>query len=99
MNQQIYGLRRFLLEIISLVSCGEKESVSIIEEHIQKGDIVRYLDNKYRCNLNTDTWEPIEKHFAQWAGCTEGVEDRRYGVRGEENGLLLVLALALNNVF
>ena len=100
MNQPIYGLRAFLFETLSLISKGEHELISDIEKHIQNGDIVCYINNKYKCDMNPDTYEMIEQYYKkQWSGCAEGAEDRRYGLQNENDGLLLIVALALNDVY
>lgn len=98
------GIGLFVLEIIGLISSGEKEKVSDIEKHIDNNDVVEYIYNKYKNKFSihfdgsTYSNSAINKYFNNYSGYIEGNESRKYGIFNEEDGLLLIIALITDKI-
>jgi hypothetical protein len=98
-------LQLFGFELIALISAGEKETIDDVEKQIADNNIVYYIREKYRdkmfntfednCPYNLDDWN---KAFADFSGWVEGNESRKFGIVNNDEGLLLLLALALELV-
>lgn len=92
----------FAFELIALIAQGKKETIEKIEEQITNENIVRYIRDKYRddmtntfeedCPYNLDDWN---KAFFGFSGYVEGNERRKWGIESKDDGLLLLLALAI----
>lgn len=101
---KLTGIGLFSLEILHLISVGEKETITDIETHLDNTDLVEYLSKKYDSefsvkfdNTKYDNCE-INKYFANYSGYIEGNEDRKYGILNQDDGLLLILALLTDKV-
>ena len=84
-------------EIIDLVSCGYKETISEIENQIENESIVQYIREKYKDNMpyNYADWNKALAKYSVWI---RGQERRKYGIENEDDGLLLLLAFILELV-
>lgn len=92
-------------EIIDLVSCGYKETITEIEKQIENEKILQYIREKYKDNLsntfsdsmpyNYDDWNKALAKYSSWIS---GRERKKYGIENEDDGLLLLLALILELV-
>lgn len=95
-------IQLFALEMIALVSSGQKETISDIEKHMCDGDLVQYIRDKYNDNLtnkfdddniyNIKAWNEA---FTNYYGYVQGNENRKWGIVNEDDGLLLVIALTV----
>ena len=90
-------------EIIDLVSCGYKETISEIENQIES--VVQYIREKYKDNLSNTFSDNMPYNYADWnkalakySGWIRGRERRKYGIENEDDGLLLLLAFILELV-
>ncbi len=98
------GIGLFAIEIIGLVSSGEKESLSVVEEHFRRNDLVDYIFDKYKNKFSTAFDNSIydnaaiNKYFSEYAGYIQGNEDRKYGIANEDDGLLLIVSLIFDKV-
>ncbi|MDL2289441.1 hypothetical protein LJB83_01610 [Clostridia bacterium OttesenSCG-928-F22] len=102
MKGTLKGLGVFGFEIIGLISAGEKEKITTIEEHMESGDLVEYIEGKYdssfSVNMSTYDCETINKYFSNYSGYIEGNENRKYCVSNADGGLLLILSLIMEKV-
>lgn len=92
-------------EIIDLVSCGYKETISEIENQVESESIVQYIREKYKDNLSNTFSDNMPYNYADWnkalakySGWIRGRERRKYGIENEDDGLLLLLAFILELV-
>lgn len=98
------GLDVLAFEIIPLISTGEKETISTIEKELDNNNLVTYLNRKYKSNFMVDfedgTYDisKLNECFLNYSGYVQGNESRKFGVVKEEDGLLLVLALIVNEI-
>lgn len=53
-------------EIIDLVSCGYKETISEIENQIESESIVQYIREKYKDNLSNTFSDNMPYNYADW---------------------------------
>ena len=93
------------LEVIALISQGKIETIEDIEKHIDEGDLIHYIREKYHddmfntfeddCPYNLDDWN---KAFLGYSGYIQGNERRKYGICNDDEGLLLIVALVLDLV-
>ena len=94
----------FAQEIVHLISYSKKEKVRDIEEHFDSNNLVEYLYTKYKSDFSNSfdgknpENEAINAYFNQYAGYIVGNEDRKYGIKNEDDGLLLILALIFEKV-
>ena len=101
MQNNLVGLGLFSLSIIHLVSIGEKENFETVEDHINEGNVVEYLFEKYKDHfmISFDNRiynnQQLNAYFKSFSGWIEGNEGRKCGIVGEENGLLLLIALVM----
>lgn len=54
MNKMFNGTERlqlFGLEIIALISQGKSETIEQIEQHIDAGNLIQYIREKYKDNM------------------------------------------------
>lgn len=99
MENNLKGMGLFSLSIIHLVSIGKQESFESIEKCIEEGNVVEYLYEKYKDHFIVGfdniiyNNQQINAYFKSFSGWIEGNESRKCGVIGEENGLLVLLAL------
>lgn len=98
------GLGLFSLEVIHLISLGESESIQEIERHIEKNDLIEFLNQKYdqfffvKFDNSTYDNKALNKYFSNYSGYIEGNEGRKYGIMNDKDGLLLILALICDKV-
>ena len=92
-------------EIIDLVSCGYKETISEIENQIESESIVQYIREKYKDNLSNTFSDNMPYNYADWnkalakySGWIRGRERRKYSIENEDDGLLILLAFILELV-
>ena len=103
MEENLKGLGLFASSIIHLISIGKQENFNEIEQHIENADIVEYLYEKYRDHFYVHfdgsmyNNQQINAYFSRYAGYLEGNEERKFGVVGYNNGLLVLLAM-LNDI-
>ena len=100
MGNKKNGLKLFLFGIIELISKGRNESCTYIEDNISKG-IATVLYRKYtadfdRCGFNVDRAEEVDAFYRNYAGVANGAEGK-FGCE-EKDGLLLIIALAVNEM-
>ena len=48
--------------------------------------------------FNVDNIPPIDEYFRQWSGIADGQEMRKYACQSDD-GLILIIKLALNEIF
>ena len=53
-------------EIIDLVSCGYKETISEIETQIENENILQYIREKYKDNLSNTFSDNMPYNYADW---------------------------------
>ena len=105
MNKMFNGTERlqlFGLEIIALISQGKSETIEQIEQHIDAGNFIQYIREKYKdnmfntfyddCPYNLEDWNQA---FAVYSGYIQGNERRKFGICNDNEGLLLIVALIL----
>lgn len=101
MEHKIHGLRVFLLCTLSLIEKEPSIPCSKIEQLLLEG-IATALSKDYpdtfRDFLSSDAITAIDDYYKKWVGCAEGVELRKY-LCGENAGLQLLIALALNEIY
>jgi len=101
---KLRGLDVLGYEIIALISRGSIETISQVEKELDEGNLVTYLNRKYRGdfmpNFEDGTYdiEELNKFFLDFSGYVQGNESRKYGIVREDDGLLLVLALVMNGL-
>lgn len=96
MTKLKHDLAYFAQEVISLSSEGIKESISVVEEHIDNGDLASYICSKYNlARDNKGILERLDKKIGEFAGCLVGEEDREYGISEENDGLLLIVTVVI----
>ena len=106
MNKMFNGTERlqlFGLEIIALISQGKSEMIEQVEQHIDDGDLIQYIREKYKDNMfNTfdDDWpynlEDWNQAFAGYSEYIQGNERSKFGIYNDNEGLLLIVALVLD---
>lgn len=98
-------LQLFGLELISLISQGKTETLEEVGKHIDSGDVIQFIREKYRgnmfntfeedCPYDLEDWN---KAFSKYNGYIQGNERRKYGICNDDDGLLLLVALILEMV-
>lgn len=89
----------FAWEILNLISSGEKESLKVIEEKISKNILVEYIISRYGGRFSCDyDCVSINSILGKYSGCMDGVEDRKYGLTNEDDGLLVIIALIIEEL-
>ena len=98
------GIGLFQLEILSLISSGETETIADVETHFESKDVVEYLFNKYNEHFFTTfdnsmySNKAINHYFYEYSDYIKGNERRKYGIENENDGLLLILALLSDKI-
>jgi len=88
----------FLYEVNHLVDNEYKESIENIHEQMKNGDIIGYLANKYKNEidlslLNGQDWgHQLNQIFTDMSNVFAGNERRKWGI--EKNGLCLLVSWA-----
>ena len=97
-----HGLRLFLLTVLEMQMEGCRESCESIEAFISQGvasrlysKYVKYYDSN---GFNPDLVGGVDDYYMKWSGCVNGCAERKYAV-SDENGLGLLIALALNDIY
>ena len=80
---------------------GEIEGCSEIEAALTNG-VATALYKKhpayFKQSISLDILENINEYFKKWAGCANGEEYRKY-LCNENQGLYLLIVLALNEIY
>lgn len=101
-DKSLKGIGLFCLNLLRLVSIKKFESVSIVEEHFEKSDIIEYIYNKYQDEFSIPfdntvyNNEELNKYFYNYSSYIVGNENRKYGIEGNDSGLVLIVALAMD---
>lgn len=91
-----YELIYFIQDVISLVSQGNEETILVIENHIDNGDLVSYILSQYNLERADDkSIKILDQEFEKFAGCLDGKENRKYGIVKDSDGLLLLVSIAV----
>ena len=90
MNKMFNGTERlqlFGLEIIALISQGKSETIEQIEQHIDAGNLIQYIREKYKdnmfntfdddCPYNLEDWNQA---FAGYSEYIQGNERSKFGI-------------------
>ena len=91
-------------DIIHLISAGYKENFNDIIKHLEDGDLLTYLYEKYKddlCILTMDTnspydfneWEKVLDEYSYLEFHHDAV--RKMGIVNEDDGLLTLLSIIL----
>lgn len=102
--KSLKGIGLLQLQILHLISLGKKESIEIIEKHIDEGNLIEYLFNKYREEFfivfDNEVYdnEALNLYFNNYSGYIQGNESRKYGIMNVNDGLLLILALISDKI-
>ena len=97
MNKMFNGTERlqlFGLEIIALISQGKSETIEQIEQHIDAGNLIQYIREKYKDNM-FNTFDDWNQAFAGYSEYIQGNERSKFGIYNDNEGLLLIVALIL----
>jgi hypothetical protein len=95
--KNVQGLRLFLITLLELSSKGEKETCSYVENAIGKGvatELCKKYQEFYQNGLQVNSVKLVDDYYRQWNRCADGQENKY--MCGENDGLLLLIALALN---
>ena len=92
----------FLSILLDLVSKGDKVSCIEVEAALSSG-VATKLYSSYNSffeenGFNVDNIPPIDEYFRQWSGIADGKEMRKYACQSDD-GLILIIKLALNEIF
>lgn len=104
LDNSLRGIGLFAMEVLHLISKGEKETLEDIKKHFEDEDLVDYLYTKYKNNFSVQfdnsiyNNSVINKYFANYTGYIDGNEERKYGILHEDQGLLLILSLLMDKV-
>lgn len=90
------SIRCFAQELVMLCASGEKESITIVEEHIDRGDVVQYISEKYKLEKSIQTIAKLDKQLASFSGYVQVNKESNYGITSEDAGLLLIVSLLLD---
>ena len=86
----------FALEILNLISCNKKESLTVIEEKLSEHKLAEYIVNNYGTEFSCDyDCDEINFMFEKYSGYFDGIENRKFGLKNQDDGLLFILALIL----
>ena len=101
-GNKIQGLRMFLSILLDLVSKGDKVSCIEVEAALSSG-VATKLYSSYNSffeenGYNVDNIPPIDEYFRQWSGIADGQEMRKNACQSDD-GLILIIKLALNEIF
>ncbi len=103
-SKSLKGIGLLQLEILHLISLGKKERIEIIEEHIDEGNLIEYIFNKYQDEFSiafdNEVYgnEALNLYFKNYSGHIQGNESRKYGIMNEDDGLLLISALISDKI-
>ena len=92
------------LEVLHLISRGNKETIEHIEKSLDNGNLIEYIFNKYRDDFfvlfdnGVYDNEALNLYFQNYSGYIQGNESRKYGIMNETDGLLLILALISDKI-
>lgn len=101
-GERIPGLRIFLYTVIDLIVQGESETCKDVETQLSNG-VASELRALHPFAFDENELDPnniseIDEYFKKWRGVADGEEMRKYGCR-EDDGLALIVKLALNEIF
>ena len=100
-KEQISGLRLFLYGVLELIKNQKSETCSFINSNLSSG-IATALFNKYQTefehiHFNRDNIENVDDYYKTVIGVADG-KINQYSC-DENDGLYLVIKLALNEIF
>lgn len=98
---KITGLRVFLLILLEMVSCGETETCESVKDAFADG-VATMLFKKFPSYFNglldTECLASVNEYYKRLLGCADSTEFRKYSCK-KDNGLTLLIALALNEIY
>lgn len=96
----LQGIKIFTFDLIHIISTGATETITRVEEEIDKQNIINYIFKKYAdrvsmtyddsCMYDLEAWNKELSDFSEWV---KGNEARKFRITGENNGLLLLVDL------
>lgn len=102
-ERSLKGIGLFQMNVAHLISIGKKENIESIEDHMDSGNLIEYIFERYKkyifgFDINIYDAVALNKFFQDWGDYVRGREFEKFGIEGEDNGLLLILALIGNKV-
>lgn len=98
-----HGLDILIYNLIALTDSGHKEDIEAIEKHMYNEDLLVYIINKYENEVDFEIFKcgtysikDVNNYICNMASYVNGNESRKYGVKNEENGLLLLIAVCFD---
>lgn len=96
------GLTMLMYEVNRLVDNGHKESIEDIVEQMFNDNLVEYLQEKYKGNIDLSSFKPdgpyvpkeINKVYLDYASYISGNENRKWGINN--NGLCLIVSTGIS---
>lgn len=86
----------FGLEVNALVDQGQAESIQEVQSHFEHGDLTDYIKEKYKLDFPFDRegMDEVNSRFQGMSSYVYGNERRKFLI--QNNGLCLIVAIALN---
>lgn len=101
-KEKDFNLRIFLYALIDLISKGEKISCLEVEKMLDDGiatKLCKEYTTEFLKNYFTDEYiQYVDEYFKEWKGCADNQEIRKYDCK-EDEGFVLIIKLALNEIF
>lgn len=107
-NKGIYRFKEFSLDILKLIAMGEKENIETIEREINDGNITRYIYDKYKNKINKPDYLNEDQsiyNLDKWNNrlrennsSLNGLEEASYHITKDDDGLLLLLAVLIEEL-
>lgn len=102
-ERSLKGIGLFQMNVAHLISIGKKESIENVENHMDSGDLIEYISQRYEKHFfgfDVSAYDTIalNKPFQDLGDYVRGNEFRKFGIEGEDDGLLLILALIGNMI-
>lgn len=103
--QGLHGIKIFAYDLIHIISTGATETITKVENEMDNLNITSYIFNKYpdkvsmaydeACIYDLEAWN---SKLADFSAYINGREDRKLGIKNEDDGLLLILVGILNEL-
>lgn len=99
MKGTLKGIGLFAMEIIHLISIGKTVSIEIIEKCIDQGNVIEYITSEFSEHFTVSfdgslyDNQQLNAFFHSYSGAVNDNESRKLGVIGNDQGLLVLLAL------
>lgn len=89
----------FCLNVVRAISMGAKESIQTIETHFEDQDIAEFFYKKYSDivimgSSSDEDFQKIDELFAGYIAWDADKFHEKFGIRGDDSGLLVLLACA-----